>query len=1265
MKDIFKIGKKNMGIFKRQFFSAMLAFVLIFSALPYENLFKEFHVYAVEGQTVLTDMLVPLVQRNLESAARYSEITQDVIAATFKEKNPNNLNWSKVNLYDFMTALGDKIKDHITHTVIEEGEEKEVSEDINPWLAASSLSKGSPYKDHSQDFFGNAMNTGYTLGDYLIDYCRNNMTEAALLTDAAIIEIYDQLAGLPSQGESNPFVETSEIQGKIRGAANSAGIGSAANQDTQGYINTDNYITYQRYILDLANRGEKIPAGTLFIGTWIMDAQTINDTFYRMAVDSMSEANQQVMYYKSELSGNRWKDIYGATGLEYILPISENVEDTELLNLYVSVVVGADGIPKSAKTNQEIDIFKISDPYQMESIPELRALKMQFDSKVVSVTDQGSKRYIYDRLNKFFNSDEDFTRNGDMQRDCDYILNVASRSGIAFYAADPVFFLSRFEESGRGYLENIESTAELYNMRINYQFATSWPFGLVRGAVCWTNEVAWQNEVNAMGGISKYNDRVYNFQQVWRHFSCVQDEITHEYDEKLTGMGNIYKQMRSTGNPDDKELADRALLIQEKLDSGRRARVYYNLTENETHNYIIGPTLPLLYQWVAYGNSSIGRDYQVLYKTTEDFSAVSSISEAVESALTECGNTYIKYNSNTITEGNTVASKLEYDLTQAVITKAKQGPGAVRKELTDLVDLDNINSNVIAHKTRELNLLNDILNIADAKYTQYVHMSAGETYLKAKSDPETTQSTLDEILMDQEADVLAVGVEVQRYIKARAIRLKTEDAIKFVEGRLDWSETLREGLSPDEFGRYAEEALNNHIKWLQALLASIRQGGDIKDEEEELEEKKAELENLMKDAYDNDDLEKAEQYKSEIAEIAAKIEEIQKQKNETAGGQGATGSQIANAGLGNSPSAKASELIDKILEEAANKEFDTIDAQLDGVEVLDSPRIQEVVDALELHGAPEALINKAKKILDNLGNGEFSDFYPSNDDNGNGEGENGGDSGDAGGGGDGDGGGTGGGNGQDGEGGGDDGSGSGGDGSGGGTGGDDGSGNQNKPNYGDGTGLKDSDFKAIIDSLFGGEFADLSEPEKGAAVAALMVFAENNKDMNAYDYGLSLLKGLLDKNCPFIYRQYMADDSEEYVSLAAVDKCRRWTRFRLVDKEEDQELDENRKATMQQFVQGTASYVFELDNLYVTKNDESTDKMEKVPVSQEDSSIRGDAYAKYPYITEKYCYKYMYCTCVYVPKTEWAILITPQMDKRVGRLLDAFDLQADKLEEAQ
>lgn len=1269
MKESRKNKKQNIGIFKRQFLSALLALVLFISIVPYENLCPAFWVEAVEGQTVLTDMLVPLVERNLGSAARYSELTNDIISETFKAQNTNKAKWSTMNLYDFMTALGDKIKDEITYTVKEGEEEKEVTENVNPWLTASSKSSGSPYKDHSQDFFGNAMNTGYTLGAYVLDYCRNNMPESVLLSDDAIINVYDQLAGLPSEGESDPFVETSKIKDKINGEANSASIGSSANQDAQGYIDTDKYIKYVDYVSALANNGQTIPAGTLFVGTWLMDAQTVNDTFYHMALNSMSEANQQIMYYKSELAGNRWKDIYGANSLESILPISENVQDTELMNYYVSVVVGSDGIPKSAKTGEAVDIFSLSDPYQMESIPELRALKMQFDSKVVSPSDQGSKRYIYERLDRFFKSDDNFTRNENMQRDCDYVLDVASRSGIAFYASDPRYFLARFEESGRGFLENQETVAEIFNTKVNYVWQTSWPLGLIRGSISWTNEKAWEREVRAMGGTSngldELNNRFYNFQQVWRHFSCVRDEVTDDYDTKLKGMGDIYKQMCSTGDASDKELADKALAIQEKLDSGRRARVYYNLTENEKHNYIVGPTLPLLYQWVAYGNSSVGRDYQVLYKTTEDFSAVSSISEAVESALTECGNTYIKYNSNTLTEGNTVASKLEYDLSNAVINKANQGPAAVRNELTNLVDLENVNNSVIAHKTRELGLINNVLDICDTKYIQYVHMSAGETYLKAKSDPETTQSTLDEILMDQEADVLAVGTELQRYIKARAIRLNTEAAIEFVEGRLDWAENQRTGVSPDEFGHYAEEALNNHIKWLQALLASIKQGGDIKDEEEELEEKKAELENLMKDANDNGETEKAEEYQKQINEISKQIEEVQKRKQQEAGAQGASGSQIAGASTGNSPAANAKEIIDQILEHIEEGEYDEVDAKLDALEVFNPPGIKDVVDSLELHGAPVALINKAKAILANVGTGEFSEFFPvTGDGDGNGEGETGGNSGNVGGGGDG--GGTGTGTGTDGEGG--DGNGSGDDENpnGGGSGGsEDGDGNHKKPYDGDGSGLDRSDFEDIIDEMYGDDPADRSETEQASIVASLMMFADINKDETAYEYGLSLLNELLDKNCPFIYRQYLQDQSVEYVSLAAIDKCRRWTRFRLVDKEEDEEKSENRKATMQQFVQGTASYVFELDDLNVTKNDEKTDKMDIAPVSQEDASIRGDKYAKYPYIAEKYSGKYLFCTCVYVPETEWAILITPQMDKRVGKLLDAFDIEANKTDEAQ
>ena len=123
MKESRKNRKKNIDIFKRQFLSALLAFVLFLSVVPYENLCPAFWVKAVEGQTVLTDMLVPLVKQNLGSAARYSELTEDVISETFKAQNGNKAKWSTVNLYDFMTALGDKIKDEITYTV-KEGEEE-------------------------------------------------------------------------------------------------------------------------------------------------------------------------------------------------------------------------------------------------------------------------------------------------------------------------------------------------------------------------------------------------------------------------------------------------------------------------------------------------------------------------------------------------------------------------------------------------------------------------------------------------------------------------------------------------------------------------------------------------------------------------------------------------------------------------------------------------------------------------------------------------------------------------------------------------------------------------------------------------------------------------------------------------------------------------------------------------------------------------------------------------------------------------------------
>ncbi len=179
----------------------------------------------------------------------------------------------------------------------------------------------------------------------------------------------------------------------------------------------------------------------------------------------------------------------------------------------------------------------------------------------------------------------------------------------------------------------------------------------------------------------------------------------------------------------------------------------------------------------------------------------------------------------------------------------------------------------------------------------------------------------------------------------------------------------------------------------------------------------------------------------------------------------------------------------------------------------------------------------------------------------------------------------------------------------------------------------------------------MSDLEKAAAVAALEQFALARDDAGSHDYAMDLVNELLASAGGFIYKQYLSDTSTEYVSLESVDKCRLYTRFRRARERAD--------ITMAQIVQGSATYSFAVDSTEITKNNGDVDNMDLPLVTQTDPYIRGDSITAYPYISEAASMKYLYCKCVYLKGTELAVLVTPQMDSKIVRILDELDSLAD------
>ena len=141
--------------------------------------------------------------------------------------------------------------------------------------------------------------------------------------------------------------------------------------------------------------------GTLFIGTYLIHMTAMTDEVYEKAQESAEDSGQYNIYYKSELANGEWFDISSAEGLADITDAAEPAEATELADLWVTFYVGADGIARSAKNSAAVCIFDQPSPYDLYRLPELEALRNQYDNTYTSET-EGANRYFYDQLRNFF-----------------------------------------------------------------------------------------------------------------------------------------------------------------------------------------------------------------------------------------------------------------------------------------------------------------------------------------------------------------------------------------------------------------------------------------------------------------------------------------------------------------------------------------------------------------------------------------------------------------------------------------------------------------------------------------------------------------------------------------------------------------------------------------------------------------------------------------------------------------------------------------------
>ena len=477
---------------------------------------------------------------------------------------------------------------------------------------------------------------------------------------------------------------------------------------------------------------------------------------------------------------------------------------------------------------------------------------------------------------------------------------------------------------------------------------------IISGKVSWTDE-RWFRDNYASGDGETwhwfwgrrgsadlkpiFHNIVADFEEWYRHMSNTRDEVTDEADDELENLQRMYAPMRSAGYTEE---ADILMTLMSKVDATRRAEVYYNLTLNDHNRHILGPTLNYINKALRTGNGEMGLVYKSVYVPNTDdyhYNPDDATIGMLDDAIADCQNAYIKYSSRALANGTTVLTAREYEASMNVIQTA-QGTSdfnAVLSDLNVLGDIYNIEDSAVIHKNRENDLLNDLIPQAGEKFAGRIHESVDSDYQVLAANQATTESTL----KSQKAKASGAAAELQQLIKAYCLRLNEYDGTRFINGRLDWCEQQRSAISIDPYGKYATQALEEHIAWLEEILEKVKNGTLLSDDGEEEQTDKNKYTAQLLDALDEGDLTAA-------AEAEKKIEEFESD-NLNFDGSGGTGDDTDDNGTEG--------LIKEIERDVINNlEGDNEEALVDDIKalgVLGSKRLEEIKNLLPADSGQE------------------------------------------------------------------------------------------------------------------------------------------------------------------------------------------------------------------------------------------------------------------------------------------------------------------------
>ena len=145
-------------------------------------------------------------------------------------------------------------------------------------------------------------------------------------------------------------------------------------------------------------KSSEVENSTLAIGTHLIHLSALNDQLYEIAEKSATDSGQTDIYYKSELANGTWFNITSARSLDDITKSGTPVKDSVVEALYFTYSTKSDGVTYDLRTGAAVNIYNISNPYDVSSMPELEPLVNQY--KLIDGSKMKDKGDITDRINK-------------------------------------------------------------------------------------------------------------------------------------------------------------------------------------------------------------------------------------------------------------------------------------------------------------------------------------------------------------------------------------------------------------------------------------------------------------------------------------------------------------------------------------------------------------------------------------------------------------------------------------------------------------------------------------------------------------------------------------------------------------------------------------------------------------------------------------------------------------------------------------------------